>query len=101
MTHDAIWFIDNGCELVSPSLEIFLGVMRLSNGNPCRECNCKDTCPAWPKIAAEQNVKTPRASSATLCSQCRSPLNMAKVERRGGRCACGAKISIEKREFQD
>jgi hypothetical protein len=44
------WFKDNGCELTSPSLAMFSQVYMLSNGRPCVECNCKATCPAWPKV---------------------------------------------------
>ncbi len=86
---DMGWFIKNGCELTKPDLEIFVGVFGLANGNPCNGCNCKDTCPAWPLLRA-QSQSGP--SDRPLCPQCKSPLNMAKVERRGGKCACGAKV---------
>jgi hypothetical protein len=76
------WFVDNGCELVKPNIEVFFGVYSLSNGQPCRGCNCKDTCPAWPKVN-----ETPTASNPTghRCPRCQSPLNMVKVQRRGGK----------------
>lgn len=46
------WFVENGCELTRPSMEIFRAVYGMSGQRPCVECNCKDTCPAWPKIAS-------------------------------------------------
>lgn len=84
------WFVDNGCELTSPSVEMFREVHLVSRGDPCRECNCKDTCPAWPKL----NQPIPVASDVrSRCPKCHSLLNMQKVERRGGKCHCGQSIS--------
>ncbi len=44
------WYMANGCELCSPSLATFMVVYGLTNGSPCAECNCKDTCEAWKLI---------------------------------------------------
>lgn len=44
------WFVDNGCELVHPNIEVFKAIYQLEDRDPCKRCNCKDTCPAWPKV---------------------------------------------------
>lgn len=87
------WFIENGCELTKPSMATFIAVFTLSHGEPCNGCNCKDTCSAWPKL----QYPASRVGSASLdirprCRKCGSLLNMVKVERRGGKCSCGAKV---------
>jgi len=76
---------ENGCELNSPDPRMLELIYTSTGGNPCNGCNCKPTCPAWPKIRAS------RLGSVLpgLCPKCRSPLNMKKVEKRGGKCACG------------
>lgn len=90
---DIQWFIDHGCELTKPDIRIFFfGVFGLSQGKPCNGCNCKDTCPAWPLFRADVNVPSNVKPGQQVCWQCNSPLNMTKVERRGGKCACGAKV---------
>ena len=40
------WFLDNDCELG----RLVIPIHALTNGEPCRGCNCKSTCPAWPKV---------------------------------------------------
>lgn len=86
------WFVKNGCELTSPSYELFVGVFHATDGDPCRECNCKSTCPAWPRVYTLEAKSIDRVIEIRRCGQCNSPLNMKKVERRGGLCACGAKV---------
>lgn len=87
---DSQWFIDNGCELTRPSLIIFRGVYDLSGGKPCNGCNCKDTCPAWPKLqGAVSRLGTATLDVRPRCGKCGSLLNATKVARRGGKCACG------------
>ena len=44
------WFVENGCELLTPSAAIFAVVYMATQGDPCHECNCKDTCKAWPLV---------------------------------------------------
>lgn len=84
------WFVENGCELAQGTLgiDLFVGIYHLSHGKPCDGCNCKATCPAWPKL--KQPVRT--VVSGPRCPKCHSLLNMVKVARRGGKCACGEKI---------
>ena len=50
------WYVVNGCELQSPDIKMFRKVYDISDKDegPCKECNCKDTCPAWPIIQAEE-----------------------------------------------
>lgn len=92
----ARWYIQHGCELASPNLALFLeGVYALSGGQPCKECNCKDTCPAWPILQGQAAKATRPVTSQRLCPKCRSPLNLQKVQRRGGKCACGQPITGE------
>lgn len=43
------WFIENGCELTT-NVSLFIGIYLAENRQPCTRCNCKDTCPAWPKM---------------------------------------------------
>lgn len=86
------WLVQNGCELQRPSIQLFAAVYAASAGNPCNGCNCKQTCPAWKKIQGEVRVVTSKPKShpdQPVCPKCQSPLNMKKVERRGGKCACG------------
>lgn len=90
---DRDWFIANGCELVRPDVRLFFAVFAMSNGDPCRQCNCKATCPAWRILSTGAARPARHGSGNPLCPQCRSPLNMAKVAKRGGKCACGATIS--------
>lgn len=90
---DMNWFVDNGCELTAPSIQIFYGVYALSGGNPCHGCNCKSTCPAWPKLNVKPSGMSPaRLDTRPRCGNCGSLLNPTKVQRRGGKCACGHKV---------
>ena len=85
-----------GC-LFEPEMLAFLH--ERTNGDPCSGCNLKDGCPAYPKVLTVEReglqtrideIRNARTKSAPLCPHCRSPLNLKKVARRGGRCACGA-----------
>jgi len=88
---DRDWFEANGCELTRPDIRIFFAVFQMSNGNPCRECNCKSTCPAWAKMQSGASVQPTRHGSGhPLCPKCKSPVNLDKAKRlRGGKCVCG------------
>jgi len=48
--HDTKWFIENGCKLTKPDPMMLILIHRTQNGDPCKGCNCKHTCPAWPKV---------------------------------------------------
>lgn len=85
MKASVMWLIDNGCELAKPSVGVLLGIYDRTNGEPCKDCACKQTCPAYPKLTA--------VKSHGLCSKCRSLLNPVKVARRGGKCACGHQVA--------
>ena len=93
------WFFENGCELQRPSPNMLLFVYRQSQGQPCRECNCKDTCPAWPKAKRGPSffaaVEARAVDTRERCPKCRSLLNPVKVQRRGGKCACGQVVFME------
>lgn len=51
------WFFDNGCELQRPDPGMLSAIWALENGDPCRRCNCKDTCPAWPKARKHEPIR--------------------------------------------
>jgi len=57
------WYINNGCELQRPSMGTFVLVYQKSGGDPCRECNCKDTCKAWPLINHPTSKLQPASSA--------------------------------------
>lgn len=44
------WFSENGCELATPSFQMLVAIFDVERGEPCRRCNCKETCQAWPKV---------------------------------------------------
>jgi hypothetical protein len=48
------WFLENGCELQKPDKGMLIAIHGMSRGNPCSECNCKDTCPAWQILQNEE-----------------------------------------------
>lgn len=54
--HTLQWLIDNGCELQKPNIEILEGIYEISGGEPCKECNCKRTCPAWAEMELETSA---------------------------------------------
>lgn len=89
------WLVDHGCELTRPNIDIFMAVFRLSGGNPCIGCNCKDTCPAW-RDMNDRDMKRVDTGGRRRCDVCRSLLNPVKVARRGGKCACGAAVEVVK-----
>ena len=89
---DREWLIDNGCELTKPDIRMFMAIYEMSHGNPCRECNCKSTCPAWKKMQSGSQTPRRHGSGNPVCPTCSSPMNMEKVRKRGGKCACGAVI---------
>jgi hypothetical protein len=80
--------INRGCELARPNPIILLGIYEMSGGNPCRECNCKQRCSAWREISATA-LRAPIRDNQQRCAKCNSLLNPVKVQRRGGKCACG------------
>lgn len=82
------WFLENGCELGRMVIPIY----HIENSDPCRRCNCKDTCPAWPKLPMAISPIGVR-SGGPRCPKCQSLLNMVKVIRRGGKCSCGQEIA--------
>lgn len=86
------WLLSNGCELAKPDPQMLIAIHALSHGNPCRECNCKDTCPAWKKIASGSQTPVRHGSGNPVCPRCHSPVNLEKAKRRGGKCACGQEI---------
>ena len=88
------WYVENGCKLQQP-MAVLAFVFESTRGRPCDGCNCKATCPAWPKLQGTEPAKplsAPIGLGLPRCEKCRSPLNMSKVQRRGGRCACGAEV---------
>lgn len=91
------WFIENGCELQRPAVAMLAMIYTSTHGEPCRGCNCKSTCPAWPKVQAgmplSATVQARRADTRPRCHKCQSLLNPVKVQRRGGRCACGQEVA--------
>jgi hypothetical protein len=91
MRQDLMWLAQNGCEL-----GIMLpGIFAATAGEPCRECNCKPSCPAWAKLCEEDKALARSRKlndGRTHCPRCESPLNMRKVAQRGGKCACGQPI---------
>lgn len=89
-TPDIDWFVDNGCELTRPNVAIFLAVYASTYSQPCKDCNCKPTCPAYPKLS-QRMYATPLVSR---CPKCNSPLNAVKVLRLNGRCACGQEVTV-------
>jgi hypothetical protein len=100
------WFFENGCELQRPAAGMLSAIYLASYGQPCRECNCKDTCPAWPKVqrgpAFFAAVEARAVDTRPRCRKCQSLLNPVKVKRRGGKCACGepSPDRIEPREVE-
>lgn len=82
------WFIENGCELVHPDIKLLYAIYELENGQPCNGCNCKQTCPAYPKLLSVNKYD----SELLRCPKCNSLLNPVKVQRRNGLCACGYRV---------
>lgn len=57
------WFFESGCIIGGDDHTAF-GVGALitalyivTQGNPCNECHCKLTCPAWKLIKAEEEAR--------------------------------------------
>jgi hypothetical protein len=48
-----VWYVENGCELQRPDPTLLMLIYASTHGQPCNGCNCKSTCPAWPKVRAE------------------------------------------------
>lgn len=85
------WLREHGCELTK-GLDLLSQIYAMSRGNPCNGCNCKDTCPAWAEMKPQALTAPARFVNQSLCPKCRSPLNPVKVQRRGGKCACGQAV---------
>ena len=90
------WFFENGCELQAPNplMLMLTHIYIMTLGYPCDGCHCKPTCPAWKVMNRPEARRDPHAGREK-CPKCHSPLNMKKVERRGGKCACGAVVGTE------
>lgn len=114
---ELMWFVENGCELQKPNIEMLAKIHQVSGGNPCSGCNCKKTCPAWPKLVKINNAATKGRTfsslqdHATRCPKCQCLVNRSKAARRydknpenvkfgrrsnmeRGICACGAHVSF-------
>lgn len=87
------WLEQNGCELTRPDPRMLMLVYQMSNGNPCRECNCKSTCPAWKLLQSNAGIPIRHGSGHPRCPKCQSPVNLDKAKRlRGGKCVCGQQM---------
>jgi len=49
MKKSMAWLAQNGCELRTDRI-LLTGLYLATGGNPCKECTCQDTCPAWKAI---------------------------------------------------
>jgi len=56
-TMDYEWFVAEGCVLAKPDPMMLLLIHRSEGGDPCKRCNCKADCPAWPKVRILQAGK--------------------------------------------
>lgn len=105
------WLLDNGCELQRPNRLMLLTVFEATNGNPCKDCHCKDTCPAWATMRTPVGRMNFQVNGVVQrCLKCQSPVNKAKAVRRFdakwgnvtigahksdgtvGLCACGHEV---------
>ena len=81
------WYLLNGCELCSPSLEMFILVYAATGGNPCNGCNCKGTCKAWSLInhpAAKLHPTKKVETNADIAERLNiSKRQVAKMRREG------------------
>lgn len=68
------WFFANGCELQSPDRSSLEYIYSVTDGEPCTECNCKATCPAWPKVHTighhqPDKVQVPQETNAQIAAR--------------------------------
>jgi hypothetical protein len=47
-------YMQNDCELQKPDPSLLMAIFALSYGDPCSDCNCKNTCPAWAKLQGNE-----------------------------------------------
>ncbi len=74
-------FVAAGCELSSP-LPIFIGILALSNGNPCKGCaydNHGSKCAAKKKLF-DQSVAVINAAPQETVSEMAARLGISKSE---------------------